>query len=700
MAKKSFKEYGLVYGDPNIFTFFGLPLLEGQPESVLSLAGSIVLSERLAAKYFGTSTAVGQTILINDKISLTVTGVFKNLPRNTHFSFDAVVSSERIKKGYDNTGLAVRTPVHYVKTREGTDIPGLSKRINAEMHPQIKNAMWGSWDYGDAEAFLQPLKEMPFQSYLAEHYNAKSPLVLTTLQATAIAILLLAWINYVNLASADNLKRMKEVATRRTMGARVIELTTQFVLEAFSTNLFALGLALTIIQLAKSPMESVFGFYLLSWTSLLQSTFWILIGVFVAGVLVTGLYPAWFVMGRNFNGLFGRISRQQGVYNTVSTTLQYSVAIIIAVLAFTIKGQLNFILKLDIGLNKEEVLVVDLPLEQRRDFKVDLSTFMGKVRDEMPSLSHTAPGDDFAALINLVRPGVDTGIGVIGNGGVDENFIPLYEMKILAGRNFLSDNPADSSSILISDITCDRLGFRAIADAVGSKVIAGINGKDVQVTVVGIYRDYDTEPLLNRGYFQSKGSALTYKDFLFSDELWSVPQKVSFRVTPEKIEESLERIESAYHQSFSDPLFNWYFLNDVINGKYQQYLLVSNQIALFCFLAVGIACLGLLGMMLHKVNNKIKEIGIRKILGAQLYQIAQVLLNTSAKQIVIAAMIGIPVSYYLTQQYLQKFSERMELHWWHLTLPVMILIVIMVSTIATVIWNAAKSNPVEALKHE
>ena len=222
---------------------------------------------------------------------------------------------------------------------------------------------------------------MPFQSYIVDYYNTKSALVLTILQATAIAILFLAWINYINLASAANLKRMKEVATRRTMGAKVYELTTQFVLEAFTTNLFALCLALTLVQLLRSPMESVFGFYLLPWGSLLQSTFWILIAAFVSGVLITGIYPAWFVMGHNSNGLFGKISRQQGIYNTVFTTLQYSVAIVIAVFAFAIKGQLNFILKHDIGLNKEEVVVVDLPLERRPDFKVGLSNFLGKVRE-------------------------------------------------------------------------------------------------------------------------------------------------------------------------------------------------------------------------------------------------------------------------------------------------------------------------------
>ena len=185
----------------------------------------------------------------------------------------------------------------------------------------------------------------------------------------------------------------------------------------------------------------------------------------------------------------------------------------------------------------------------------------------------------------LSQPGVGGGAGVTGDGGVDENFIPMYQIKMLEGRNFLSDNPADSMSILLSDITCKRMGFGTPRDAVGSKVLAAVNEKIVEVIVVGVYRDYNTLPLLNMGFFQSKGSALTYKDYLFADQSWSVPQKVSFRITPQDFEESLTKIESAYHESFSDPFFNWYFLDEVINGRYQQHLLVSNQIGLFCFLA-------------------------------------------------------------------------------------------------------------------
>lgn len=159
-------------------------------------------------------------------------------------------------------------------------------------------------------------------------------------------------------------------------------------------------------------------------------------------------------------------------------------------------------------------------------------------------------------------------------------------------------------------------------------------------------------------------------------------------------------VEKKYGEFFPEQVFNWYFLDKVITGKYQQQVIARNQIALFSFIAIGIACLGLLGMISNKIAERTKEIGIRKVLGAELHQIAQLLLNTTVKQLIIAAFIGRPVANYLTQQYLEKFTERIDLQWWHFALPVLILVVIMFLTISSALWKAAKNNPVEALKYE
>ena len=177
-------------------------------------------------------------------------------------------------------------------------------------------------------------------------------------------------------------------------------------------------------------------------------------------------------------------------------------------------------------------------------------------------------------------------------------------------------------------------------------------------------------------------------------------KKISLKISPKGFEETIQALQSLYEQQFPGNVFTWYFLDDQINQAYQNEKVARNQIVLFTALALFIACLGLLGMITNKAVEKTKEIGIRKVLGAELHQIAQILLNTTLKQIIIATVIGIPAAYYLTQEYLDKFSERIILQWWHFTLPVVILVVIMFTTISSVLWKAARTNPVDALKCE
>jgi len=191
---------------------------------------------------------------------------------------------------------------------------------------------------------------------------------------------------------------------------------------------------------------------------------------------------------------------------------------------------------------------------------------------------------------------------------------------------------------------------------------------------------------------------LTYKDQL--SEKAFTPEVLSVRVSPNHFEETIATIEKLCKRQFPSMVFSWSFLDDKVNEVYAQEKIARNQIILFTSLAVLIACLGLLGMISNKVVEKTKEIGIRKVLGAQLYNIAQMLLNTTVKQIVMATMIGLPIAYFLTQQYLEKYSERINLQWWHFALPVLVLVVIMFSTVATVLWKAARNNPVDALRTE
>jgi putative ABC transport system permease protein len=216
------------------------------------------------------------------------------------------------------------------------------------------------------------------------------------------------------------------------------------------------------------------------------------------------------------------------------------------------------------------------------------------------------------------------------------------------------------------------------------------------VEIIGVINDYEFRPFYIEQY-ERRGVTLTYKNFLIPKYK---PSKFSIALDLRNLKSEMLAIEKLYKQTFPDEVFKWYLLNDKIAQQYRMEMTAKNQIMFFTILAIGIACLGLLGMISNKVVEKTKEIGIRKVLGAQVHQIGYILLNTTIKQISLSTIIGLPIAYYLTRQYLQKFSDRITLQWWHYAVPVGLLLLIMLATIASVVWRAARTNPVESLRYE
>jgi putative ABC transport system permease protein len=248
------------------------------------------------------------------------------------------------------------------------------------------------------------------------------------------------------------------------------------------------------------------------------------------------------------------------------------------------------------------------------------------------------------------------------------------------------------------------LGFKGPEDAVGRRILVNTgdwnNWKYREAEIIGVVENYHGNSSLLIDDVGSHGDTemvLTYNDQLIP---LIKPQKLAFRVGPNQFESTSRGLQKLYESVFPGQLFRFYFLDNQVAKYYVGEKTARNQILLITVIAIGIACLGLLGMISNKVVEKTKEIGIRKILGAALHQIASILLDTTTKQILVASLVGIPVAYYMTQQYLQKFSQRIELEWWHFALPVLILIIILLATVIAVVWKAAKSNPVEALKYE
>ena len=698
---KVFLETKVIYAEPNFFNFFSFPFVKGDPGDALTSPSAVVISEKTSKKYFGNDDPLGQILLLNDTIPLQVTGLFKNLPTNTHLDFDIAISTERIRPILNKLrGGEWIFPFSYLKFSRKTDVEALQQKINILSKPEIKQQAWGGWAHGTAEILLKPLKDVPFEIDRFDIHKPRSKYLLLLFAASSFIILIMAWINYINLTLSCRNKRMKELAARKTIGARTTDLIQQFILEAGIVNTIAFLLALTLVQLFKSPADVYLQFHIQSWGMIPPSTWIVIASVLSAGIVLTGLYPALITLKRSPKSLFQPAAmKSPGKYITgVLSICQFSAAIALIVWIFALQNQISFITRKSIGLNNTQVLIIDLPVIPTKHFYKDIDQLTQKALAlatiEGYTVSHNISVDVVNGMIPVRLAEGMPGIQVDCNGGVDENFLPFYDIKLLAGRNFEGNAPSDSSAILISRGAMYRLGINKPEEAIGRYL------NHPRAEIIGVFEDYTLRPLLRGDDFRYggiPGIALTYKTFLEPERR---PKKISLRIAAADFDQTIKHLRNIFHSIFPGDVFNWYFLDDQINNQYQSDRIARNQMLFFSILAVGIACLGVLGVISNKLVAKLKEIGIRKVVGAQLYHVAWILLNTTAKQLVIATAIGLTSGHFMTEGYLQKFSERITLQWWHFAIPVALLIVIMSVTIVSVLIKAARTNPVDALRYE
>jgi len=699
-TREVIREHNLAFADSNFFQFFSFPLQRGSAGEILNQPNTAVVSSHHAAKYFGDEDPVNKIIYFNDSIPVTIKGVFKDLPRNTHMKADVIISTAGINQ-LNLTGWETNWwGNYYIKVKAGTDFKTLEDKINAD-----KERIYGRCPRcpvsSSTSVLIQPLKTLVFSNLLASAFNHKSKDLLIVLSILAIVIPILAWINYISLSIHMLQKRLSEMGVRKVVGAGRRHFVIQFVIEAFLINTLSFLISLTLTQLLKTPVEELLTFYSLPWSQLPPSTIWIVITLFVLGIAITSAYPILISTTKKSLLLAKNTwSHRNPSWISFIVATQYSAAIVLLIWIMCVYFQLDLVLSKPLGIEKDGVLVIDCPLQQKNDFASKLDYFINR-GTSIPGISSLTVsknviGDWAGYGVPLQRNKNDIEFGLDVNGGVDQNFLKVYGIKLLYGRNFQEDKPSDQNAILISRAGAARLGFHSPEEALGARLILPWSGQD-NVEVLGVYEDYEFRPFLLSYYQPKRGSFLSYKNYLIPD---FYPSKISVRTDFPSHQASVAALEKLFKEVFPQEIFRWSFVDENVQKYYTTEKVARNQIGVFTLIAIGIACLGLLGLVSNKVVEKTKEIGIRKVLGADLPDIAQLLLSATVKQIIIAVVVSIPLAYYMAQQYLEKFSERIELQWWHFGLPVALLIIIMLITVGAVIWKAAKNNPVEALKYE
>jgi len=691
---KLFKERNILYAQSSFFNLFSFPLLMGEADSNLLALDHAVITEETARKYFGDENPMGKMINIDGGIDFMVTGVVKSLPANSHFKFDILLSYENLIKSsryWDNSWVSERV-YSYILLIPGADAKALEAKL-----PQIPEKFIGEFM---KEAFflleykLVSLTDIHLHSSVSNELEVNGSFrSVVSLGIVALLVLVIAFINYVNLATSRSIERAHEVGIRKVSGALKKDLIFQFLTESAIMNLIALIISISGVILLLS-------FFKQAMQSPLQFDFLFIISLFIillfAGSLFTGLLPAIYISrfptGIIIKGKNPTQSKSITWLKNYLVVFQFAVSIGLIICTITIFRQISFMRNHDPGFDIKGMIVLDGPRILRANSYESYLNSLESFKNEIGSLS-AVTGITASSSI----PGTEItnsrvfGIPVEGRNTekkiemyyIDNQFFDTYGLTLLAGNNFGTTLQEESNKIILNESALPYFGFEDTDGTIG-KILRGGNQ---EVIIRGIVKDFNQQSLkeLPRPIAFFNQPANTY---------------YTIKVNIEGLNKLIPEIEKVWNTHYPGNPFNYFFLDNFYNKQYQPEQRFSGLFLVSCLLAIIIACLGLSGLSVYSMIRRTKEIGIRKTNGARIIEV-MVLLNADfMKWVFIAFVIGSPVAWVLMDKWLQNYAYRIGISWWIFILSGIIAIAIALLTVSWQAWRAATRNPVEALRYE
>ena len=684
---KVFSEKKLYLADVDFFNLFSFPLLRGNPATVLKDPGSVVLTETTAKKYFGKEDPIGKIIELSKHLQLKVTGVAKNVPSNSHLNFDLVVPlSNYFNQDWFNVWVNnnfftyVLLDAHVNKTQ-------LEKRFPRFMDKYMGKDMARMGAKQDLA--LTPLSNIYFEP-ASDFDNVKhgDKKVVYIFLSIAVLILLIACINFMNLSTIRAVERSKEVGLRKVMGAMRNHLVWQFIGESILLTIISCMLSIALLQLCMPFYNQLLGYTLsMSWTALPLYLF--LLGVVVIVGFLAGSYPAFFLSAFSpIEALKGKLGLGKGgsFFRQAMVVTQFSISVFLIIGTIIIMNQMDYVKNKELGYEQEQTVIVPINngdiYNHRYTFKNELqnSTSIASV-----SLASGEPGGFFDQH-TFEAEGRNGQIWKSRTEFADFEYVKTLGLKIIAGRDFSGLYSTDSTeAVLINRTAAATLGFTP-EQAVGKWVKNTIRDKSRR-RIIGVVEDFNF---------------LSLKENM--DALVISPKEdervVIIKVKPGNIHASVETIKNAYSKVAAGYPFECSFLDQKFDELYKTDLRQQTILIIFSGLAIFIACLGLFGLASFTAAKRIKEIGVRKVLGSTTRGIVVLLSKDLLKPVILATIIAIPAGYYAMNIWLQNFAYRMPMHWWIFVLAAIITIGIALLTVSFKAVKAALANPAESLRTE
>lgn len=698
---KAFEEEGIYYADSTFFQMFSFTMVSGNPNQTLLKPGTILLSESVARKYFGAENPVGQTLDVRGWISgsFRVDGVFQDVPANSHLQFNMLLPmADLLEKSNFNqpqTGWNWTNFITFVQLHEKVDLAA-ARQKSTDIFLKNKEEDFKATTSTGYLGF-QPLLDIHLnEDIIAPAAVMGSYRAVYFFAIIGLVTLLIAFVNYINLTTARALDRAREVGVRRVIGALRRQLVTQFLSESAFTILLAFILAIVMANAFKPVITYWTGISLgnIAWT---DPNFWMTFAIlFCVSTLIAGLYPA--LMLSSFKPVAvlkgkGTRSAASGRLRQGLVVFQFATSIALLTGTFIVQHQLHYILNMDLGMGLEQVMTVPAPriLPETSNRKEAIKTFMQELHQlsavQQTATSAALPGKGFSfSTENIRKAEADPSTDIHGSvTSVDTTFTGLYDLELVAGNGFkgiLQANP-EPWLVLANETAIHALGFDTPEDALQQDVlIVGNKG-----TIVGVLKDFHWS------------SAHQEREVAFF-RLWQGNANISIKVNTENLPQTIAEVEDIYQKLFPGNPFQYAFADETFEAQYRNDQRFAKLFNLFAALAIFIACLGLFGLATFTAQQRKKEIGVRKVLGATLTNVVMLLSKDFLKLVLIGFLVAIPIAWYTMSRWLEDFAYHIQIGAWVFLLAGLAAVLIAVATVSWQSLKAALANPVDSLRDE
>jgi putative ABC transport system permease protein len=679
---KRFYENKFAFADANFFSLFSFPLLKGSPETVIKDLNALVISQSMAKKYFGSENPMGKTLTINARHDFIISGIMLDMPHNSHIQADFICNFEFLIANQWSKRWVDHQYYTYLELRPDTDVETFGAKIKTFINDNQR-------DPTTIHIALQPLKDIHLRSNFNYDMGGTSQgkaLYVYIFSIVAVLVLLIACINFMNLTTAKAANRAKEIGVRKVSGASKNNLIKQFMGESFFMSLLALFFALICVAVLLPEFNSLTGKNLNSMSIINGSMFFYSLILAVITGLLAGIYPALYLSSFSPSYVLKgklRSGAKSRYFRGALVVLQFSLSVILLIGTFVIRDQLTYMQEKYLGINKDNIIY----MKMRGKLKNKHEAFRAELTQN-PEIKSVTTSSELPTNIRWATTGVDWEGKTPGYRihwsvmSVDFDYIDTFGMEILEGRNFFKEMSTDTrTAYIINETGSDVLGYES---AIGKKFSLWDN----EGTIIGVVRDFHFNSL----HEQIEPLIITvnpnWNSYIFA------------KISSSNMRSVIAKIEGVHQRMNPDYPFQFHFLDAEYEEIYLSEERTGKLFQYFSFLAIFISCLGLFGLSSFMAEQRTKEIGIRKVLGAKVSVILLQLLRDFTKWVLIANVIAWPIGYYAMKQWLKNFAYRTDFDWRIFLLSGVITLLIAVTTVGFKSLRAAKANPVDSLRYE